>query len=145
MLAKRKDVFGRDVKYHQSGNFMFDVMDRFLNPSIISDLKKEPGIEFILQLNKDKPLDMSEKPLPRITDRTYYFTRDRKRYYLTGKQREEYQGLVGSDVYKFVNDYYENNRGAGKSEEKQVLEIYRKIGDIGKRRREELLNRMNNK
>ena len=140
LLEKRKDIFGKDVKYHQTGNLLFDVLDRFINPAIVSDLKNEPGIEFVLQLNRDKPISMRDKPLPRLTERTWFFTRDKKRYYLTPEQKSKYQELVGKEVYEFINEYQKSEKDSGRSIEEMATDIYKEIGNIGKRHREDILS-----
>jgi hypothetical protein len=142
LLEKRKDIFGRDLEYHQSGNFLLDVLDRLGNPSIITNAKKEPGIDFILKLNADKPSEMTEKPIPRNTENTWYIERDKKRYYFTPKQKSKYQELVGKDVYDFVNDYYGRGLGEGMPVEEQIKEIYNEIGNIGEYYRELMLEEM---
>jgi hypothetical protein len=142
LLEKRKNIFGQDIKYHQSGNLLFDVLDRFLNPAIISDLKKEPGIDFVLQLNRDKPSDMSEKPLPRRTDKTEYIKQDGVKYFFTPDQKSQYQELVGQAVYDYINEYYNEKQGENKTVEEQIKEIYGEISRIGNEKREELLDEM---
>ena len=142
LLEKKKDIFGRDVTYHQSGNFLLDVLDRFANPIIISDAKKEPGLQFILKLNEDLPEDFNEKPLPRQTDRTWYLTQDGKRYYFTPQQKAKYGELIGKEVYEFVNDYVNEGWGEGVDPEDQAKDIYKEMNKIGKRYREELLEEM---
>jgi hypothetical protein len=142
LLEKRKNIFGQDMAYHKTGNFMFDILDRFANPSIITDAKKEPGIEYILKLNEDKPSDMSNKPLPRNIENDWYITRNKKKYYFTPKQKAKYQELVGKAVYDFVNDYYAENKNYDITVEEQVEEIYKEIGAIGSEYRELMLEEM---
>jgi hypothetical protein len=145
LLEKRKNIFGEDIKYHQyeilpTGNLLLDVLDRFVNPAIISDLRNEPGIDYVLQLNRDKPDDMSEKPLPRQTERTQFIKADGKKYFFTPKQKSKYQEIVGKEVYDYINNYYESGMGSGLSPEEQVREIYKEISRIGANKRQEMLD-----
>ncbi len=142
LLERRKDILGRDMQYHQSGNLLFDALDRFANPSIVTDYKKDPGIEFVLKLNEDRPKGMREKPLPRLTEKTWYIERDKKRYYMTPAQRGKYQELVGKDTYDFIQEYYKENANSGAPTEDMIKDIYDEISRIGKQRREEMLEEL---
>lgn len=142
LLEKRKDIFGRPMEYHKSSNLLFDALDRFSNPAIMTDVRRDPGVEYVLKLNEDKPVGMTEKPLPRNLERTWYLERDRKRYYMTPALRSKYQEEVGKEVYDFIKEYYDRGMGDGLSVEEQVKEIYDEISKIGKDKREEMLEEM---
>jgi len=142
LLEKRKNIFGEDIKYHETGNLLFDFLDRFINPAIITDLKKEPGIDYVLKLNSDKPFGMTQKPLPRQTEKTQFFTRDGKKYFLSPKQKSKYQALVGKAVYDFINEYYNSDMGKDLTTEEQVKEIYSEISRIGSEKRMEMIDEM---
>jgi len=146
VLPKDQDIFGNDIKFHQAtmlgglSQFVLDPLDRFLNPAITTDLKDDPGLEFIMALDrKVKAAGGNKSPLPKDVSRTYTVSKGGKKYWLTNDQRRRYRMQVGRDTYNYIEGFFADKSLHGNmTQEEQAAALYKAISEIGHANLEEL-------
>jgi len=151
VLPKERNILGQPMKYHQSdilgrgiGAVIIDPLDRFLNPGIISDLKDDPGIDFVLDLDRKMKKIGGKSPLPKDASRTNGVIINGKRVILTIKQRDKYRKKVGIESHNYIDSFYREGAGDGMTPQEQAETIYRALAQIGSENLQDLKDEIEN-